>query len=366
MATAVKVAFVGAGRVAQHHCKMLSEVREVELIAISDLRADRGKPLADQYSVPWYENYHEMFAKHPDIDLVTVATPSGMHFEHAKEIIERYSKSIIVEKPTFMTPLQMKDAYEIADRHGVKIFPVYQNRYNKAVDRVRHAVRSGELGKIQMASVRMRWCRQQAYYDRDPWRGTWSHDGGALTNQGVHYIDLLRHLGGEIDLVDARMATLGVEVEVEDTVAATFRFKDGGLGVIEVTTAARPRDFEASISLVGSKGMAVISGEATNHLIEFTPDPDACSKSSEDFPIIYGFGHREMYRDIANVLIRGTEPPVTLQDGMQTLEFLHGLYCSAESGKAVSVGDGFCSTRLGRPNEAVSTLYRTPMHVTAP
>ena len=361
----VKVALLGAGRVAHHHAKMLREVDEVELAAVADLRKDRGPDLAGLCGVPWYESYHEMLSRHPEIDLVTIATPSGMHFEHAVDIIQRYKKSIVVEKPTFMTPLQMQEAYNVASKSGTKIFPVYQNRYNKAVSRVRSAVHSGELGKVQMASVRMRWCREQAYYQRDPWRGTWSHDGGALTNQGVHYIDLLRHLGGEIAWVNASAATLGVNVEVEDTIVATFQFEHGGLGVIEVTAAARPRDFEASISLVGSKGMAVISGEATNHLIDFTPAPDECKANSENFPIIYGFGHREMYRDIADVLVRGRQPPVSFDDGMKTLGLLHSLYHSAETGRQVKLASGQCSSKLGRPDEKISNLYRTPLPTAA-
>jgi len=360
MTEVLKVAIIGGGRVATHHCMMLEQLTEVNIAAISDLREDRGVPLANKYGVPYFDNYHEMLSEVPDINIVTIATPSGMHFQHAKDIIGIYTKNIVVEKPTFMRLDQMREIYTLAEKKGCKIFPVFQNRYNKAVDFVRQAIDKKELGEIRMASARVRWCRPQPYYDRDPWRGTWSHDGGALTNQGVHYLDILRYLGGEIQRVNAITATQGVDVEVEDTAAAIFEFDAGGLGVIEITTAARPDDFEASISIVGSKGLAVISGEATNDLITFSPDPSKCEVNSEKFEIVYGFGHREMYRDVADVLNNRKKPPVSFEDAMRTLTLLHGIYRSAELGTWIDLSENNQSVRLGRPDKDLSALYLAP------
>jgi len=361
MTEVLKVAIIGGGRVAMHHCKMLEQLTEVNIAAISDLREDRGAPLAVKYGVPYFDNYHQMLSEVKDINIVTIATPSGMHFEHAKDIVGIYNKNIVVEKPTFMRLDQMREIYTLAEKKGCKIFPVYQNRYNKAVDFVRQAIDKKELGEVRMASARVRWCRPQRYYDRDPWRGTWSHDGGALTNQGVHYLDILRYLGGEISRVNAITATQGVEVEVEDTGAAIFEFYAGGMGVIEITTAAWPDDFEASISIVGSKGLAVISGEATNRLITFSPDPTKCAINSEIFETTYGYGHREMYRDIGGVLNNQEAPPVSFEDGMRTLTLLHGIYRSSEIGTWVDLSESNQSVRLGRPDDDISALYHTPV-----
>jgi len=360
MASTTKIGFVGAGRITVHHCNMLREVPEIGIAAICDIKEDRGRPLAEEYGVPWHDNYHAMFQKHPDIDLAVIATPSGMHHEHAMDILSRYSVHLLVEKPTFMHPAQYREAQALADKQGLHLFPVYHNRNNMAVRRVRSALEKGELGEIRMASVRLRWCRPQPYYDRDEWRGTYSHDGGAMTNQGVHYIDLLRHLGGEIKRVNTVARTLGADIEVEDTAAATFEFENGGVGVIEITTAARPDDFEASISLVGSKGMAVISGEATNKLITFTPAPDECDEHSEEFPIVYGFGHRDIYRDIASVLSGNHKFPIPFEDALKTIVLLHGLYRSDEVGDWIDVSEENASERLGRVNEEISEIYRTP------
>ncbi len=362
----LNIALIGCGRIAGHHCRAIQEVEGVELAAVCDLEAEKADAYAGEFGVRAFTSYRRMFKDEPEIDVAAVITPSGMHLEHGLEMLADYGKHVIMEKPTFMRPEQLHEAYGTADRLGLHIFPVFQNRYNKAVKRVKTAVGDGELGDIRILSVRVRWCRPQRYYDMAPWRGTFSHDGGALTNQGIHHVDLLRHLGGEVTRVNATMRTLGADVEIEDTVVATMTFDSGAVGVLEVTTAARPDDFEASLSIVGSKGLSQIGGIAVNELQVFTPDPQACAANSEDFAgigghgAIYGYGHGDMYRDIAAFFGDATPYPVSREDCLGTLKLLHAFYRSDEAGGWVDVDSPAQSTRLGRPDEAVARLYRTP------
>lgn len=359
----VKVALIGCGRVAGHHLRSVASVEGAEIVAVCDLVAEKAQGYADQYGVRAFTNYHDMLTACPDIDVVAVITPSGMHFEHAAEVITRYRKHLLVEKPTFMRPEQVERAYALADAHGVTLFPVFQNRHNKAVRRVRQALANGELGDIRIMAVRVRWCRPQRYYDLAPWRGTFSHDGGALSNQGIHHIDLLRHLGGEVERVNATMRTLGADIEVEDTVVASMTYHTKAVGVLEVTTSARPNDYEASLSIVGSNGLAQLGGWAVNELQVFTPDPSACAEHSEKIPDAYGFGHTQVYEDMVAAL-RGLRPfPVDRTDCLRTLKLLHAFYLSDEVGDWVEVAGERQSARLGRPNEPVSDLYRTPLPV---
>ena len=356
------VAVIGCGRIAGHHCRSIAHTEGINLVAVCDLIEDKAVTYAKEYHVPFFVNYREMLRAFPKINTVVVATPSGMHFEHATEILALYRKSVIVEKPTFMRPSQLVRVYELADGYGLHVFPVFQNRYNRAVRRIHQALRDGELGKLYLAAVRVRWCRPQRYYQMAPWRGTFSQDGGALTNQGIHHIDLLRHLGGEVQRVNATMRTLGAQVEVEDTVVGTVTFPSGAIGVVEITTAARPCDFEASLSLICEKGLAQIGGIAVNELQVFTPDPSVCPNWSEDFSgNIYGNGHCEMYRDIAAYWNGQTPYPVDRRDCLNTIKLLHAFYRSDETGGWVEVESDEESTRLGRPDDALSNLYRTPM-----
>jgi UDP-N-acetyl-2-amino-2-deoxyglucuronate dehydrogenase len=357
----VKVAVIGCGRIAGHHCRSIVDTDGVELAAVCDLTEEKAVAYGKQFNVPYFTNYRDMFHALPQINTVAVVTPSGMHFEHAAEIMSTHRKNVIVEKPTFMRPSQLKEAFALADRLGLHVFPVFQNRYNHAVQRVWRALEEGELGRTRIVSVRVRWCRPQRYYDLAPWRGTFAQDGGALTNQGIHHVDLLRYLGGEVQRVNATMRTLGADIEVEDSVVATMAYADGAVGNLEVTTAARPGDFEASISLVCEKGLAQIGGIAVNELQVFTPDPAACKANSEDFSgNVYGHGHGKMYRDIAAFFTRRAPYPVNRSDCLGTIQLLHAFYRSDEAGGWVDVEDPAESPRLGRPDDALAALYRTP------
>ena len=365
--TELNIALVGCGRISGHHARSISQVDGIRLVAVCDLVADRATEYAVAHNVPAFESYHEMLVQVPEIDIVSINTPSGMHHEHALDIIERYGKHVVVEKPTFMRPSQLDAALAAAKRAGVKVFPVFQNRYNKAVARVRAALQNCELGEIRSVSVRLRWCRPQRYYDMAPWRGTFSHDGGALTNQTIHHVDLLRHLGGDVRRVNATMRTLGADIEVEDTTVATIEYATGAVGTLESTTAARPDDFEASISLVCSEGLAQVGGIAVNELQIFTPDPAACASNSEDFVgieghgAVYGYGHSAMYADIVGAFNQSGDYPVTAADCRETLKLLHAFYRSDEAGRWVDVDSAAESPRLGRPDDVISSIYRTPV-----
>jgi UDP-N-acetyl-2-amino-2-deoxyglucuronate dehydrogenase len=355
----LNVAVIGCGRIAGHHCRNIVMVEGMALAAVCDLDAAKADAYSKEFTVPGYTNYREMFSRHPEIDVVAVITPSGMHFEHAKEIITVFKKHVIIEKPTFLKLSHLKEIYKLAAQNGVQVFPVFQNRYNKAVRKVKEALQTGELGDIRIFAIRVRWCRPQRYYDLSPWRGTFAMDGGAITNQGVHHIDLMRHLGGEVESVNSQMRTLGADIEVEDTCVATFNYASGAVGTLEITTAARPDDFEASISIVGSKGLAQIGGIAVNELQVFTPNPAATKEYTEDFSkCVYGNGHKMLYRDIA-AHFKGRSPyPVSESDAYETMKLLHSFYVSSEKNASVKPKAEIESARLGESNEALAELYR--------
>ena len=355
-----RVAVIGCGRIAGHNCRAIIATKGLELAAVCDLEIKKANEYRDEFKVPAFSNYHTMLKKVIDIDIVAIVTPSGMHFEHSLDVMKTYNKHIIVEKPTFMKPSQLNEAYSVAEKLGLKIFPIFQNRHNLAVKRVKKALISGELGNIRVIGVRVRWCRPQRYYDMAPWRGTLSHDGGALTNQGIHHVDLLRYLGGEVSQVNATMRTLGAEIEVEDTIVSSFKYENNAVGSLEVTTSARPDDFEASISIVGSKGLAQIGGIAVNELQIFTPKPKDCEVFSEDFSdCVYGEGHKLLYEDIYSSISNGTSYSVGHYDCLQSIRLLHAFYRSDEKSNWQKVGEDGESARLGQINEEISNLYRT-------
>lgn len=360
--TIAKIAIIGCGRVSGHHCDSIIKVDGSELVAVCDLDPDKAVAYQDLYGVKAYTNYRKMLEENAEINTVAIVTPSGMHFEHSLDIIANFKKNLIIEKPTFMRPSQVHKIYELAKENGVSLFPVFQNRHNLAVKRVKSGLENGELGKVRVLAVRVRWCRPQRYYGLARWRGTFAMDGGCLTNQGIHHIDLMRLLGGEVSRVSAVMRTLGSNIEVEDTVVATAEFASGAVGCLEVTTSARPNDYEASISLVCENGLAQIGGIAVNELQIYTPDPLACAFNSEDFSgDVYGHGHEELYKEIVE-FYRSSKPfSVPYEDTLATLKLLNAFYVSDERSAWVSVDAAGDSARVGRLDESLASLYRTPV-----
>lgn len=361
-AQTARVAIIGCGRVSGHHCRSITQTDGVELVAVCDLVMEKAQAYHEQFGAKAYDNYYRMLAENPQINTVAIITPSGMHYEHVLDIISHFKKNVIVEKPTFMKPSQVKDAYARAAAAGVQLFAVFQNRHNLAVKRVREGLARGELGKLRSVSVRVRWCRPQRYYDLAPWRGTFAMDGGCLTNQGIHHIDLLKLLGGKIKRVSSTHKTLGADIEVEDTATAAIEFESGAVGALEITTAARPIDYEASISLVCENGLAQIGGIAVNELQTYTPDPAACAANSEDFSgNVYGHGHVKLYEEIAAFFQQGKPFPVDQTDTLSTIQLLNAFYVADETQNWVTVAVAGDSTRLGRPDEKLASLYTTAL-----
>ena len=196
-------------------------------------------------------------------DVVSILTDSGSHADVTVELAP-YGRHIVVEKPMALT-LQDADAMiRACDANGIRLFVVKQNRFNVPIVKTREALEQGRFGKIVMGTVRVRWCRDQAYYDQADWRGRWATDGGVLSNQASHHIDVLEWMLGDVSSVFAMSRTALVDIEAEDTAVVLVRFVSGALGIIEATTATRPRDLEGSLSILGENGSVEVGGFALN------------------------------------------------------------------------------------------------------
>ena len=354
----VNIGLIGAGRIAGHHIRAIKKFKSLKIVAMCDLHLNKLENHKIDNKVNKYNHYEEMLKNEKKIDLVVIMTPSGMHYEHAKKIITKYKKNIIIEKPICLKTSQVTELYKLAKKNKVKVFPVFQNRYNKAIQFLKKKKTIDALGKLRIISVQVRWCRPQRYYDLADWRGTFSHDGGALTNQGIHHLDAMRYLCGELKTVNAKMSTLGAKIEVEDSVVANFELKNGALGTLEITTSARPKDYNATISLVGSKGLAQIGGLALNELQIYSPNQNLCKMNSEKIPTAYGFGHFSFYRDIKNYFSNSIKFPVSFDDCLKTINLLNSFYISDEIKNSVNPTKIKDSKRLGTKNEKISKKYR--------
>jgi UDP-N-acetyl-2-amino-2-deoxyglucuronate dehydrogenase len=347
----MKFALIGCGRISGKHIDAIRQIEGCQLVAVCDKLEERARSVGTKAGVPHYTDYHEMLKKE-HIDIVNVLVDSG---SHARVVIDiaQYKKHIVVEKPM---ALQLSDADKMiraCDKYGVKLFVVKQNRYNKAIQQARKALDAGRLGKLVLGTVRVRWMRTQEYYDQDPWRGTWWGDGGVLSNQASHHIDMLEWFFGDVESVMCMTKTQLVDIETEDTAVAILKFTNGALGVIEATTAARPKDLEGSVSVLGEKGTVVVGGFAMNQIetwmfSEMTEEDKHVVESYKELPPnVYGFGHVEYLRDVVKAIHANTRGMVDGLEGRKSLELINALYESAETGKEVFLRFTPRRSRLG-------------------
>jgi predicted dehydrogenase len=349
----LKFALVGCGRIAKRHSELLGE-RQIEgaaLVAVCDVVPEKARQIGERFRVPWFADPHEMM-KCVDIDVVVVLTESGRHAEHVVALA-RYGKHIMVEKPMALTLADADRMIGECDRHAVKLFVVKQNRFNVPIVKAREALDAGRFGRLVMGTVRVRWCRPQSYYDQDSWRGTWAFDGGVLTNQASHHVDMLEWMMGDVESVFAMSRTALVDIEAEDTAVVVLRFASGALGVIEATTATRPKDLEGSLSLLGEGGTVVVGGFAMNKMetwkfAESLPgDEEVMAKYSVNPPNVYGFGHQAYYEHVVECIRDERQHLVDGLEGRRSLELISAIYESIESRREVSLRFRPTHCRLG-------------------
>lgn len=349
----INFAIVGCGRIAKRHSELLglSQIEGARLAAVCDVDLEKAKEFGERFGVPYYQSFDEML-QNVQIDVVSVLTPSGMHAEHVIALA-KYKRHIVVEKPMALTLTDAEAMIKACDDNGVRLFVVKQNRFNVPVVKAREALDGGRFGKLVLGTVRVRWCRDQSYYDQDSWRGTWAYDGGVLANQASHHIDMLAWFMGEVESVYARATTALVNIEAEDTAVATLKFRNGALGIIEATSATRPKDIEGSISILGAGGSVEIAGFAVNKIRTWqfgdnhAADAEVMEKYSVNPPNVYGFGHQAYYEHVVDCLRNNTKALVDGHEGRQSLELIMALYESIASQQEVSLPLKVKHSKLG-------------------
>lgn len=334
---------VGCGRIAKRHAELLGggAISGAKLAAVCDIDIGKARMIGDQFSVPHYRDLHEMMEEVP-ADVAVVLTESGHHAHNVLELA-RYRKHIVVEKPMALTLDDADAMIRTCDEAGIKLFVVKQNRFNVPIVKLREALEAGRFGRLVMGTVRVRWCRTQEYYDQAPWRGTWALDGGVLSNQASHHIDMLEWMMGDVESVFAMSRTALVKIEAEDTAIVALRFRSGALGMIEATTATRPRDLEGSISILGEGGTVEIGGFAMNEMkvwnfVESRPgDDDVMRKYSVNPPNVYGFGHHAYYDHVVDCILNERQHLVDGLEGRKSLELISAIYESVETRREVAL-----------------------------
>ncbi len=334
------VGIAGAGVIGAVHAEALDEIEGARLVAVATAREATGRQLAETYGAGWHAGFGELLAR-PDVDVVILCTPSGLHPDQAVAAA-RAGKHVITEKPMAVT-LEGADRMIRACREaGVTLSVIFQYRFNRDALRLKRAVEAGLFGRPVLGNAFVHWHRTQAYYgERGGWRGTWALDGGgALMNQSIHAVDLLQWILGPVESICGYAETLAHDIEAEDTGSAALRFASGALGTIQGTTSAH-RDSPLRIKIRGTEGSATLEGSrltvwqpGREEVILSARDRESLPESQGNEPL--GAAHRRQLKEIFAALREGREPPIPGEEARKAVEIILGIYHSAASGERVT------------------------------
>jgi UDP-N-acetyl-2-amino-2-deoxyglucuronate dehydrogenase len=327
------VGIAGAGMIGAVHAGVLGELEHARLVAVSEARETTGRRLAEAHGAQWYARLEELLVR-PDVDVVVLCTPSGLHAEEAVAAA-RAGKHVVTEKPMAITLEGADRMIRACKEAGVTLSVIFQYRFNRDALRLKRAVEAGLLGRPILGNAFVHWCRTQEYYEeRSGWRGTWELDGGgALMNQSIHAVDLLQWFLGPIQDLSGYAGTLTHEIEAEDTASVALHFGNGALGVIQGTTSTH-KDRPMRIEIQGTQGSATLEG---SRLTVWQPGYEKELLSSRELEILppseenepLGMAHRRQLRQIFAALREGREPPVPGEEARKALEIVLRIYRAA-------------------------------------
>lgn len=343
----MKYALIGCGRIATNHIKAVLN-NQLELVAVCDIIPENMEVLLEKHnlqndtSIKRYTDYQTMIEEN-EVELVAIATESGIHAEIALYCIAK-GIHCIIEKPIAMSIQDAQKIVDAAQDNNVKVCACHQNRFNIAVQKTRKAMEEGRFGRLSHGAIHVRWNRNENYYQQAPWRGKWASDGGALMNQCIHGIDLLRWMfGDEVEEVYGQTRQqFHNYLEAEDIGMAVVKFKNGAIATIEGTTNVYPQNLEETLYIFGENGTVKIGGKSTNN-IDVWDFADESEKDIENKGLeevtsnVYGNGHTSLYADVIDAISNDRKPYIDAVAGRNALEMVLAIYKSQKTGQPVKL-----------------------------
>ena len=352
----LKLGILGCGRVCEHYIEKILIPERVgdlyEVVACCDVDKNKSNNVAKSLSCKAFSDIND-FVQYKGMEIVVILTKSGQHYEHAKLCLSNHL-NVIVEKPLSLRIEHVEDLIQISSKTNKFCASIFQNRLNPAVEITKKAFEGNRFGELVSVSVRLRWCRLQEYYN-DGWHGTWAQDGGVTNQQAIHHVDALTWICGKVKSVSAISAKRANQLQAEDTLVAAIELENGGLATLELTTAARPKDIEASITITGTSGVVQIGGVALNKIEQwnFTDNLDDEQEIkryfSEEVDNGYGISHYRQLKKIFETYQVGKidNVPFSAKKCLHTLKLIHSIYASIELNRNVALSEKLSSSKLG-------------------
>lgn len=332
----IKFGLIGCGKIAQRHAENIKKY--ATLTAVCDIKPELAKNFGETYSCNYYTDFDTMLENEPDIDIISVCTPNGLHSEHSIRSL-RAGKHVLCEKPMALSVKDCERMIKEAEDANKRLFVVKQNRFNPPVEALKKVIYENKLGKIFNVQLNCFWNRNAQYYKGSDWKGTLRQDGGTLFTQFSHFIDLLYWLIGDIKNVSAFTNNYLHKdlIEFEDTGVVILEFDDGCIGTINYTVNSFKQNMEGSITIFGEKGVLKIGGQYLNVLeyqnidsFELTNIPE--SGKANDYGFYQGSmsNHDKVYENVLDVLTNGGTITTNFIDGLKTVQIIEKIYDSAK------------------------------------
>jgi predicted dehydrogenase len=328
------IGIIGTGAIAGIHAAAIKVIKNTELVALCSSSPDRAREAEAMFGVKTYSDVSS-FLTYPDLDMVCICTASGRHLEPAM-LAAKAGKHVMVEKPIEVTLARADQLIGACEKHGVKLSVVFQNRFSSDYQKLKKAVDSGIFGRLLMGNAYVNWFRNEEYYSKSDWKGTIQVDGGgAFINQGIHTIDLLLDLMGEVSSLFGQVKTAYHQIEGEDLGGAIVNFKNGAIGNITSATALYP-GLPERIEIFGTEGSAILeAGKITHWEIKgsetkLEESRDFSSSGAADPMAISGILHQMQWAEFIDSLENGGEYSVDGPTARKSLELIRGIYLSSK------------------------------------
>lgn len=339
----MNIGLIGAGNISQTHGRAAAAIPGVSVVAVHGANPGKARELAAAYGAAAYDDL-DAFLAHEPMDMVIIGSPSGVHAAQGVAAARR-RRHVLVEKPIDVTTGQADALIAAAEESGVRLAVLFQDRLKPGIVRLKQLVESGGLGRVLSVSARVPWYRPPDYYRHSRWRGTAALDGGgALMNQGIHTVDLLLWVLGDVTRVQARTATLFHEIESEDTALALLEFASGAAGVLEASTATYP-GYPRRVEITGTEGTVVLQHDRIVAANLRTPRPELLAdgggdaNASASSPVVSdASGHQRLIEDFLRAIETGSRPACDGHEGRRSVELVEAIYRSARSLASEPVG----------------------------
>jgi predicted dehydrogenase len=340
----VSIGIIGGGNISQTHARAVREIDGAQVVAVFGTNPEKIKVFAKDFDCEAYSNL-DSFLRHKPIDAVLIGSPPGLHAEQGIQAA-RNGLHVLTEKPIDVTTEKCDALIGECEKARVKLGVFFQDRTAPDIRKVKDIIDSGRLGKTFLVSAHIKWYRPEEYYKGTKWRGGWDIEGGgALISQGIHTIDLLLWLIGDVSRVSGKAITAVHDIDVEDTVVATLEFASGAIGTVEAATSAYP-GYARRIEITGTEGTIILENDSIVVADLRTPSAEIVSKidksdseRSTSAIISDVSGHRRIIKDFLHA-IRDDRPPLCDgREGRRSVELIQAIYESSKSGQFVSLGN---------------------------